>query len=362
MSTFAIIGLGRIGGGLAMQALEKGHRVVGLDVAGASEELLKAGLVEASDLSDLSDKSDPSLGPRIIFLYIHAGPAVDEELAKLAEHLKLGDIVLDGGNSYWGDSKVRAARMAKKGIRFLDLGTSGGLSGARNGACFMCGGEKSAFNAVEPILRDLAVPGGVVYAGPSGCGHYVKLVHNGIEFGMLQAIGEGIDLLEQFPEDLPIADVVGCWRNGSVVRSWLVDLMHEALSGPPSLVFAEGENEGGVGGGRPIPDQAARNLHPQPPPPIASRQGEGILNSTPGFIEDTGEVNWLVEDALRMEVPIPVISASVMQLFASRDDRRAWARAIALMRRGFGGHPLGRMPALGEERRISKVGLREGEA
>lgn len=349
MSTFAIIGLGRIGGGLALQALEKGHRVIGLDRAGASEELRKAGLIEAKSLSDLSgrtDQSDPSDqadSPRIIFLYIHAGPAVDEEIEKLSLFLKEGDIVLDGGNSYWGDSKVRAARMAKRGIRFLDLGTSGGLSGARNGACFMCGGDRSAFEVVEPILRDLAVPGGVVYAGPSGCGHFVKLVHNGIEFGMLQAIGEGIDLLDRFPEDLPIGEVVGCWRKGSVIRSWLVDLMHEAL-----LEGRRSKDEGRI-------KVAEREVGGE------TRGGGGELDATPGYIEDTGEVNWLVEDALRMEVPIPVISASVMQLFASRDDRRAWARAIALMRRGFGGHPIGPEVSVARERQISKVGLRGTE-
>lgn len=368
MSTFAIIGLGRIGGGLALQALSKGHRVVGLDVAGASEDLLRAGLLEARTLDDLAtllEPSDPSGSanePRIIFLYIHAGPAVDEELGKLSKVLRQGDIVLDGGNSYWGDSKVRASRMAELGIRFLDLGTSGGLSGARNGACFMCGGERAAFEIVEPILRDLAVPGGVVYAGPSGSGHFVKLVHNGIEFGMLQAIGEGIDLLERYPEELPIADVVGCWRNGSVIRSWLVDLMHEALtSGPPPLSSREAVDEGGVGGGRSgggftaSPDPTSRPYQGQ----AASGTHRLVADATPGYIEDTGEVNWLVEDALRMEVPIPVISASVMQLFASRDDRKAWARAIALMRRGFGGHPIGPDAAVAQERRTSKVGLQE---
>jgi 6-phosphogluconate dehydrogenase len=304
---FGIVGLGRIGGGLALQALEKGHEVVGLDVAGVSSDLLKAGLVEAKSLAELCSK----LGePKVIFLYIHAGEAIDQVLNELGPHLNKDDIVIDGGNSYWGDSKSRASRLK---CRFLDLGTSGGLRGARNGACFMCGGERAAYDHIEPLLIDLAVNGGVVYCGPSGCGHFVKLVHNGIEFGMLQAIGEGIDLLEQFPEDLPIENVVGCWRNGSVIRSWLVELMHEAL------------------------------------------QKEPKLNDVPGYIDDTGEVNWLVSDAMEMEVPIPVISQSVMQLFASRDDRRAWARAIAMMRHGFGGHPYGPDRAVASDRKQSRI-------
>lgn len=311
MKRFGVIGLGRIGGGLARQALEKGFEVVGLDVAGASPELKAAGLVEASDLPDLVGRL---ASPRVVFLYIHAGAAVDAQLERLAEVMSPGDIVLDGGNSYWGDSRARYERLREWEIRFLDLGTSGGVSGARTGACFMAGGDRDAYDLVEPILRELAVPGGLVYAGPSGCGHFVKLVHNGIEFGMLQAIGEGVELMDRFPDDLPVAEVLACWRHGSVIRSWLVDLMHEAYVSEPSL------------------------------------------EDVPGIIEDTGEVNWLVEDALRLEAPIPVIAQSVMQLFASRDDRRTWARAVAMMRHGFGGHPYGPDEGIRAERSTSKVG------
>lgn len=307
---FGIVGLGRIGGGLGLQALAKGYRVAGYDLSGPTEELTRAGLIAAHSLPDLVSKLDT---PRIVFLYVHAGPTVDEVADQIAPLLDPGDIVVDGGNSYWGDSKRRAARFGPAGIRWVDLGTSGGLSGARNGACFMPGGDPDAAKLLEPILTSLAVPGGYVYAGPSGAGHFVKLVHNGIEFGMLQAIGEGVDLLERFDDPLPVADVLACWRNGSVIRSWLVDLMHEAYA-----------------------------------------EHEGIAD-IPGYIEDTGEVSWLLADALRMEVPVPVIAQSVMQLFASRDDDRNWARAIALMRRGFGGHPIGPDPALQRERQVSRV-------
>ena len=178
----------------------------------------------------------------------------------------------------------------------------------------MAGGEQAPVDRVAPILRALAVPGGYAHAGPPGAGHFAKLVHNGIEFGMLQAIGEGIDLLERHPSGLAVQDILSCWRHGSVIRSWLVDLLEEAY-----------RSEGGLG-----------RIQP--------------------YVEDTGEVNWLVADALKLEAPIPVIAQSVMQLFASRDDRRLWARAIAMMRHGFGGHPYGTNEAIQGERRTGQIG------
>jgi 6-phosphogluconate dehydrogenase len=196
----------------------------------------------------------------------------------------------------------------------VDVGTSGGIEGALHGACFMAGGEREPIVRLEPILTALAVPGGYVHAGPPGAGHFAKLVHNGIEFGMLQAIGEGIDLLERHPGGLAVPEILRCWRHGSVIRSWLIDLLEEAY------------------------------------------RAENGLERIPPYVEDTGEVDWLVADALHLEVPIPVISHSVMQLFASRDDRRLWARAIAMMRHGFGGHPYGRDDAIRQERRTGRVG------
>jgi 6-phosphogluconate dehydrogenase len=252
--------------------------------------------------------------PRVVFLYIPAGRAVDDSLDGLAGALESGDILVDGGNSYWGDSIRRHARLRERGIHLVDVGTSGGVEGARRGACFMAGGEPEPIERVVPILRELAVPGGYVHAGPPGAGHFAKLVHNGIEFGMLQAIGEGIDLLERHPAELDVAAILGCWRNGSVIRSWLVDLLEEAY------------------------------------------RAEDGLERIPSHVEDTGEVDWLVADALRLEVPIPVIAQSVMQLFASRDDRRVWARAIAMMRHGFGGHPYGPDEAIRRERETGRVG------
>ena len=308
---YGVVGLGRMGGNLARQALERDIRVVGSTRSGAPEDLLESGLTEVRSYEDLKAQLSP---PRAVFLYIPAGPPVDEVLDDLAAVLDPGDVLVDGGNSYWGDSIRRHDRLKERGILFVDLGTSGGFDGARNGACFMAGGEREAVEIVEPLLRALAVEGGYVHAGPPGAGHYAKLVHNGIEFGMLQAIGEGVDLLERYRDDLDVAEVLRCYRHGSVIRSWLMDLMESAY-----------RQNGGTG-------------------------------EIPAYVEDTGEVNWLVDDALHMEVPIPVISQSVMQLFASRDGEKTWARSIAMMRHGFGGHPYGPSEAEVRERREGRIG------
>ncbi len=311
MNEYGVVGLGLMGGNLARQALEKGIRVVGHTLEGAPPDMVEAGLEEAASLQDLKDNLSV---PRAVFLYVPAGPVVDKLLDDLAAILDEGDVIVDGGNSYWGDSIRRHERLKEQGVRLVDLGTSGGFDGARHGACFMAGGEPEAISRVEPILEELAVDGGYVHAGPPGSGHFTKLVHNGIEFGMLQAIGEGMDLLEHYRDDLDVAEVLRCWRNGSVIRSWLVDLMEKAY------------------------------------------RSEGGLSEIPAYVEDTGEVNWLVDDALHMEVPIPVISQSVMQLFASRDSDKNWARSIAMMRHGFGGHPYGSDEAVVRERREGRIG------
>ncbi|HTL47735.1 MAG TPA: decarboxylating 6-phosphogluconate dehydrogenase [Verrucomicrobiae bacterium] len=305
-----IVGLGKMGANLSLHALEKGIGVTGFTLGGVSQELQKAGVIPADSLESLVSRL---ARPRKIFIYIPAGAAVDGLLDQLASRVEKKDILVDGGNSYWGDSIRRYQKLKPKEIGFVDLGTSGGMDGARNGACFMAGGEKEIVDEVAPILKLLAVPDGFLHAGPPGAGHFTKLVHNGIEFGMLQAIGEGMDLLEHYPERLNIADVLRCWRNGSVIRSWLIDLMEEAY------------------------------------------RSNGGLEKIPPYVEDTGEVNWLVDDAIKMEVPVPVIAQAVMQLFASRDGKKNWARAIAMMRHGFGGHPYGPDEGIARERRKGKI-------
>jgi 6-phosphogluconate dehydrogenase len=253
---------------------------------------------------------------------VPAGRPVDAVLTQLSDVLTSGDIIADGGNSYWGDSIRRHARLKEKGIHFVDAGTSGGPEGALDGACFMVGGETEPVAAIEPLLRQLAVEGGYVHAGKPGSGHYVKLVHNGIEFGMLQAIGEGMDLLAHYREPLPVTDILRCWEHGSVIRSWLIELMEKMY----------GEN--------------------------------GKLDAVPSYVEDTGEVNWLVDDALHMEVPIPVITQAVVQLLASRDKNHDASRAIAMMRHGLGGHPYGSDAGIAHERHTGRVGgfVGNGEA
>jgi 6-phosphogluconate dehydrogenase len=311
LSRFGIVGLGKMGGGVALNAIDHGLAVAALDTHPISDEMRKAGVEAATNIQELVRLLTP---PRFIILYVPAGPPVDGVLDQLLALLDNGDIVADGGNSYWGDSIRRHARAKQYGVAFVDLGTSGGPGGARQGACLMVGGEREAVAAIEPLLRKLAVADGYLHVGGPGAGHFVKLVHNGIEFGMLQAIGEGIELLTHYREKLGVADILHLWTRGSVIRSWLVELMEQMY-----------------------------------------RQ-EGGLEAVAPYVEDTGEVDWLVDDALRMEVPIPVITLSVVQLIASRDDKRDWARAIAMMRHGFGGHPFGADPGVARERHTGRVG------
>ena len=308
-ATFGIIGLGKMGSNLALQALEKDYQIVGYSHS-VNPALQKTGFTLAETLPELVQKL-PS--PRIIFIYIPAGEAVDKILEQLAEITSPGDILVDGGNSYWGDSIRRAEKLKTKGIYLVDCGTSGGIDGARNGAWFMVGGDPEAIKIVGPILQELAVENGYLHTGDSGSGHFVKLVHNGIEFGMLQAIGEGMALLSGYRANLDTSAILKVWNHGSVIRSWLIELMDK--------IYTE-------------------------------KQG---FDKIPSYIEDTGEVNWLVADALRMEIPVPVISQSVMQLFASRESSHIAAKAIAMMRHGFGGHPFGEDAGIKHERRFGKA-------
>ena len=307
-----IIGLGKMGTGFASQALKNGIKVTGLTLGDPPVELVENGIRVAKNLDEVCSMTS---SPRKIFLYVPAGPVVEEYIEKFIDLLNEGDIVMDGGNSYWGDSIRRYHRLKEVGVNFLDVGTSGGISGAREGACFMIGGDKKVFEEVKSIFISMASPDAVSYIGPAGCGHLVKLIHNGIEFGMLQAIGEGMALLEKCREQIPIdmEAVFSIYRNGSVIRSWLIDLMGQQYK----------------------------------------EQG-GVLN-VPAFVEDTGEVNWLLNDALRLEVPIPVISQSVMELFRSRDDKKIDYRSVAMMRHGFGGHPFGPKEELRFERATSRI-------
>lgn len=292
---FGIIGLGHMGGNLARQALDKGHRVVGFNRSPEkTRDLAGSGLEPAFSPDEFVRKLEP---PRVVLVYVPHGGPTDGVVADLKERLSGGDVVADGGNSHWKDSLRRYEELRGRGIGFLDVGTSGGVEGARRGACFMVGGDAGAFAAAEPLLTDLAVPGGVLHAGPAGAGHFVKLVHNAVEFGMLQALGEGLDLLARsdYPLDLPA--VFHNWGRGSVIRGWLVELMERGL-----------------------------REHP--------------LAELSGHVEDTREVKWAVEYALEKEAWIPVIALSELALYRYRDPDSVAGKGVALLRHGFGGHPL----------------------
>lgn len=309
-TTYGIIGLGKMGSNLALQAADKGYQIIGYDRF-LPAELEQEKLTLVHSLQDLVSKLER---PRKVFIYIPAGSPIDDVIAELAPLLEEGDIIIDGGNSYWGDSIRRARKLKEEHkIHLIDCGTSGGVSGARNGACFMVGGDREAVEQIEGLFKDLSVPEGYIYTGGPGSGHFVKLVHNGIEFGMLQAIGEGMALLQKYREQLNISDILHTWNHGSVIRSWLIELMKQLYD---------------------------------------EKQGFNV----PSYVEDTGEVNWLVMDAMFMEVSIPVIAQSVMQLIASRDSDNISPKAIAMMRNGFGGHPFGTNDGIRWERHHGKVG------
>jgi 6-phosphogluconate dehydrogenase len=297
-----------MGGHLALQAVEKGIFVIG-ESRHPKPELAEKGVRVVEGYAAIAAALQP---PRVIYLSLPAGPTVDKVLGEFVPHLDKGDVVMDGGNSFYLDSVRREKELRASGICFLDCGTSGGIEGARHGACFMVGGEGDGIRVAEPVLKTLAVEGGYVHTGPPGSGHFIKLVHNGIEFGMLQAIGEGVALMKGSGFELDLRAVFENWSHGSVIRGWLVELMAAGLR-------------------------------------------ERKLSDVPSYIEDTGEVNWLLLEAVNREIPIPVISQSVMELFKSRQKESDAYRAIALMRHGFGGHPFGPDEHIAAERQTSRV-------
>jgi 6-phosphogluconate dehydrogenase len=216
--------------------------------------------------------------------------------------LSPGDVVVDGGNSHWMDSRRRHTEFSRQRIRFLDVGTSGGLPGARHGACFMAGGERETYDVVQPLLRDLAVDDrGVTFVGPPGSGHFAKLIHNAIEFGMVQSIAEGVEMLQRSEYELDLPALFDNWNHGSVIRSWLVQLMGEAIHNMPDL------------------------------------------ESLSTYVEDTQEVKWVLNWALDRDIPSPVISDSQQALMSYRDLDWPAAKAVALLRNAFGGHPVHRV-------------------
>ncbi len=290
----AFIGLGKMGLNMVEHLLEQGEPVAVFDLSrDAVETLARKGAEPAYSPEQLARIVQH---PRVVWLMVPAGNPVDEALASLLPCLEPGDVVVDGGNSHYKDSVRRAGLLLERGIRFLDAGTSGGLEGARHGACIMVGGDRDAYAVIEPLLEALCVPGGYGYMGRSGSGHYVKMVHNGIEYGMMQAMGEGFDLLESSGFDLDHAEVARVWSNGSVIRGWLMELAARAF------------------------------------------EKDGKLGYLTGNIADSGEGRWTVETALDQEVSIPVIAASLFRRYRSRSENNFSDKVVAALRHEFGGH------------------------
>lgn len=286
-----------MGGNMAQRLRKAGHTVFGADPTPATRELVeKEGIRTAPDAAGIAGLFTQS--PRVFWAMVPAGKITDVVLSDIAAVASPGDIVIDGGNSYYKDSVRRAAELSEKGLRFLDAGTSGGVWGLQNGYCLMVGGDKSAFDVIEPMLRDLAPPDGCLYAGTHGAGHYAKMVHNGIEYGMMEAYAEGFELLHAVTEyDFDLQALAHLWNQGSVVRSWLLELMERA--------FADVGEE---------------------------------LDSIKGYVEDSGEGRWTVEESIDRAVPLPVISLALQMRFRSRQDDSYASRTIAALRNQFGGH------------------------
>jgi 6-phosphogluconate dehydrogenase len=289
-----LIGLGRMGANIARRLLRNGHSVAVLDRDPAPGEALRSeGATPAADLAGLVSALEP---PRHIWIMVPSGQPVTDTISGLTPLLSSGDCIIDGGNSNYHDSIARAEALKAAGMYFLDAGTSGGIWGLEKGYCLMVGGEKEAFDRAEAIFATLAPAGGYAHVGPSGAGHFVKMVHNGIEYGLLQAYAEGFEMLDASRYDLDLHAISGLWNQGSVVRSWLLELAELALADDPQLA------------------------------------------SIRGYVEDSGEGRWTVQEAVDLGVPATVLAHSLFARFRSRQDDSYGARLIAALRQQFGGH------------------------
>jgi 6-phosphogluconate dehydrogenase len=283
-----IIGLGRMGGNMRTRLRQGGHEAVGYDPN-----------QQVSDFPSLDAMVGALPSPKVVWSMVPSGAITDKTIDELAGVLTRGDIVIDGGNSYFRDSIRHGEVLSAKGIHFLDIGTSGGVWGLEEGYCLMAGGPREAFDHVEPILATLAPKDGYAYVGPSGAGHFSKMVHNGIEYGMLQAYAEGFELLhaaDEFHYDLH--QLAKLWNQGSVVRSWLLELAEDAFEKDPGLDELE------------------------------------------GYVDDSGEGRWTVLEAVQRGVPATVLAHSLFARFTSRQDNSFGMRVIAALRNEFGGHPV----------------------
>ena len=281
-----MVGLGRMGGSMAERLRRDGHEVATYDpgVGGS-----------AATLAELVGQLGEA--PRSVWLMVPAGAITEAAFQELLGLLAPGDVVVDGGNANFRDSQRRGAEAAAQGIGFVDAGTSGGIWGLDNGYCLMVGGSDASVAVVEPVFRSLAPEDGYAHVGPVGAGHFAKMIHNGIEYGMMQAFAEGFEILKESEFDYDLTELSGIWRNGSVVRSWLLDLAHQAF-----------------------------------------QQEGGDLARIKGYVEDSGEGRWTIHEAMVENVPAPVITAALFARFTSRQDESFAAKVNAALRNQFGGH------------------------
>jgi 6-phosphogluconate dehydrogenase len=280
-----MVGLGRMGSGMTRRLEQHGHEVATFDPKVAST---------ASSLAELAAQLAP---PRVAWMMVPSGPITGEVFEELVETLEPGDVVVDGGNSFFRDSQSRHGRARERGLHFVDVGVSGGVWGFDVGFCLMAGGEDEPVGLLRPVFEALAPEDGWAHVGGPGAGHFVKMVHNGIEYGLMQAYAEGFEIMHHSEFDLDLREVAGNWRYGSVVRSWLLELLHEAFD----------------------------------------EHGPALADIAP-YVEDSGEGRWTINEAINENVPAPVISAALFARFASRRDIDFAAKVAAALRNQFGGH------------------------
>jgi 6-phosphogluconate dehydrogenase len=282
-----MVGLGRMGGNMAERLRRAGHEVVGYDRN-----------PEIADVKTLPELAEALPAPRVAWVMVPAGEPTRSTIAELGELLSAGDVIVDGGNSNYKDSIAHSQALAGKGIGFVDAGVSGGVWGLQNGYGLMVGGSDEHVGLIRPVLEALAPEGGLVHAGPVGAGHFTKMVHNGIEYGLMQAYAEGYEILRASELGIDVPAAVEAWRHGTVIRSWLLDLLARALEEDPGL------------------------------------------SKLRGWADDSGEGRWTVEEAIRLAVPAPVISSALFARFGSRQEESPAMKVIAALRQQFGGHPV----------------------
>ena len=287
-----IIGLGKMGLMLARNLKDHQIDVIGYDV----NEAIKKSVSDIAITESIDDLLPNLDTPRIVWMMLPAGQPTDEMVRLLTSRLSAGDILIDGGNSHFKDSIAHFEASAKKSIHFLDVGTSGGIDGARNGACMMIGGDEAIFKSIEPLFNAINVESGYMYCGPAGSGHYLKMIHNGIEYGMMQAIAEGFNVLYHSDYDYDLESVARVFSNGSVIRGWLMELTEKLLS------------------------------------------VDSTLDDIEGVVFASGEGSWTVSEALRLQVPIPVITQSLFARYTSQDSDKYGEKLLASLRNQFGGH------------------------